>query len=124
MFTCSPARPWAGVTESHLNWIQSRGADPSIRTENFEPYLSPGRKLPIEVANEDGDTRNKLEVLEQLYAGTPKAKEPHPDIGCWWTLYDYGLDAVKTWAKEYKRVYPGEQIGSPHSQEAIPTSVF
>lgn len=28
---------------------QSRGADPSIRTENYEPYLNPGRKLPVEV---------------------------------------------------------------------------
>jgi hypothetical protein len=25
--------------------------------------------------------------------------EPHADIGDWWTLYDYGLDTVKTWAK-------------------------
>ena len=23
--------------------------------------------------------------------------EPHPDIGDFWTLYDYGLDTVKTW---------------------------
>jgi len=26
--------------------------------------------------------------------------EPHPDIGDWWTLYDYGPDAVRKWAKE------------------------
>ncbi len=29
--------------------MQSRGADPSIKTENYDPYLSPGRKLPVEV---------------------------------------------------------------------------
>lgn len=37
-----------------------------------------------------------------------QVREPHPDIGCWWTLYDYGLDSVKTWAKDYKREYPGK----------------
>lgn len=26
--------------------------------------------------------------------------EPHPDIGDWWTLYDYGPEAVRKWAKE------------------------
>ena len=36
-----------------------------------------------------------------------KVREPHPDIGCWWTLYDYGLDAVKQWDKDYKHPYPG-----------------
>lgn len=36
-------------------------------------------------------------------------REPHPDISCWWTLYDYGLDTVKTWAKDYKHEYPGER---------------
>lgn len=29
--------------------MQSRGADPSIRTENYDPYLNPGKKLPVEV---------------------------------------------------------------------------
>jgi hypothetical protein len=27
----------------------------------------------------------------------PQVPEPHPDIGDFWTLYDYGLDTVKTW---------------------------
>ena len=35
-------------------------------------------------------------------------RQPHPDIGCWWTLYDYGLDKVKTWDKDYEHPYPGE----------------
>lgn len=38
-----------------------------------------------------------------------QVREPHPDISCWWTLYDYGLDTVKTWAKDYKHPYPGER---------------
>ena len=38
----------------------------------------------------------------------PKVRQPHPDIGCWWTLYDYGLDKVKTWDKDYEHPYPGE----------------
>ena len=34
---------------------------------------------------------------------------PHEDIGCWWTLYDYGLDVVKTWPRDYVHPYPGDQ---------------
>lgn len=40
-----------------------------------------------------------------------KVREPHPGIGCWWTLYDYGLEKVKTWPKDYVHPYPG---ASPH----------
>jgi len=47
---------------------QSRGADPSIRTENYDPYLSPGKKLPIEVALDDFEVRSKLRALEKTYA--------------------------------------------------------
>lgn len=69
--------------------------------------------------------RNRLLALEKRYKDVPKARdgvhvtalvcepggaltrsatrvqkrEPHPDIGDWWTLYDYGLDTVKTWDK-------------------------
>ncbi len=46
-----------------------------------------------------------LKIL--LCAQVKKVREPHPDIGCWWTLYDYGLDAIKKWDKEYKHPYPG-----------------
>jgi hypothetical protein len=62
------------------------------------------------VAPEDPDVRARLVELDRLYAKTPKKREPHPDIGCWWTLYDYGLDVVKTWSKDYKHPYPGLQI--------------
>jgi [acyl-carrier-protein] S-malonyltransferase len=47
---------------------QTRGADPSIRTENYDPYLSPGHKLPIDVALEEEELRAKLKVLEKKYA--------------------------------------------------------
>ena len=178
--------------------MQNRGADPSIRTEDYDPYLSPGMKLPIEVALEEDEVRGKLKALEKKYAKagltcpqlndpafhkcscwrmplpvsaalphappsvvayscaqgphdqTPisvhassinrcvlllceaqqqpdklraacyqmngvvstcqqvqKVREPHPDIGCWWTLYDYGLDAVRAWDKTYVHPYPG-----------------
>jgi hypothetical protein len=49
-----------------------------------------------------------------VFCGGPQVKkvqEPHPDIGCWWTLYDYGLEKVKTWPKDYVHPYPG---ASPH----------
>lgn len=38
----------------------------------------------------------------------PSHAQPHPDIGCWWTLYDYGLEAVKGWKPGYVHPYPGE----------------
>ncbi len=43
---------------------QSRGADPTIKTEDYDPYLDPGRKLPIEVALEDEDFRSRLSALQ------------------------------------------------------------
>ena len=49
-------------------YTQTRGADPSIRTENYDPYLSPGHKLPIEVALEEKELRDKLKALEKKYA--------------------------------------------------------
>ena len=51
--------------------------------------------------------RSKILALEEKYKDTPKKREPHPDIGEWWTIYDYGLDTVKSWAKDYKHPYPG-----------------
>ena len=87
--------------------MQTRGADPTIRTEDFDPYLDPGKKLPIELAMEEDDTRSRLRALEQKYAAVKKVPQPHPDIGCWWTLYDYGLDAVKRWPPDHAHVYPG-----------------
>jgi [acyl-carrier-protein] S-malonyltransferase len=90
-------------------YLLSRGADPIIRTKDYDPYLDPGRKTPAEVAVPDPAIRAALDALEAKYAGTPKARRPHPDIGCWWTLYDYGVDVVKGWAADYVHPYPGER---------------
>ncbi|PSC70866.1 malonyl -acyl carrier transacylase [Micractinium conductrix] len=89
-------------------YLLSRGADPSLKTEDYDPYLNPGCKLPVEVATEDdgGITRARLLDLEKKYADVPKARVPHPDIGCWWTLYDYGPERVKAWEPDYKHPYP------------------
>ena len=32
-----------------LRWAQSRGADPSLKTEDYDPYLNPGPKTALEV---------------------------------------------------------------------------
>lgn len=52
--------------------VQSRGADPSIRTEEYDPYLNPGHHLPIDIACEDEGVRAKLLDLDKKYADTPK----------------------------------------------------
>jgi len=43
---------------------QSRGADPSVRTEDYDPYLDPGCKLAIDVAIEDECIRTQLLDLQ------------------------------------------------------------
>ena len=86
---------------------QSRGADPGIRTEDYDPYLDPGKKIPVELAIEDEEVRAQLLALEKKYASINKVREPHPNIGCWWTLYDHGLDAVRKWPKDHHHRFPG-----------------
>ena len=49
------------------------------------------------------------EYEDLVHENLMQVREPHPDISCWWTLYDYGIDTVKTWAKDYKHPYPGER---------------
>ena len=56
------------ICTSQLLSLQSRGADPGIRTENYDPYLSPGLKLPMDVALEDSEIRRKLKDLDKKYA--------------------------------------------------------
>ena len=87
-------------------YLLSRGADPSLLTEDYDPYLNPGRKTAIEIASEEKDTRDKLKKLEKKYASVKKAREPHSLIGDWWTLYDHGLEEVKTWKIDYDPVFP------------------
>ena len=48
---------------------------------------------------------------ETCPARASQVREPHRDIGCWWTLYDYGLDRVKLWARDYTHPYPGKRGG-------------
>lgn len=75
------------------------------------PASQPTPPMPaLQVAFEDdgGEVRRKLLALEKKYADVPKKQVPHPDIGCWWVLYDYGLDRVKAWDPAYKHPYPGE----------------
>lgn len=43
---------------------QSRGADPDVRTEDYDPYLDPGCKLAIDVAIEDECIRTQLLDLQ------------------------------------------------------------
>ena len=44
--------------------------------------------------------------------GVPlQVREPHPDVGDWWSVYDYGLDTIRGWAKDYKHPYPGQTAG-------------
>ena len=52
--------------------------------------------------------RARLAALERRYAQVPKAPPAHADLGDWWALYDYGLEAVAGWAPDHKHPYPGE----------------
>lgn len=97
--------------------MQSRGADPDILTEDYDPYLNPGCKKPVDVAIDDENTRTKLKALEKKYESVPKVRVPHPHIGCWWTIYDYGLDAIKKWDVNYTHPYP-EEIKRKKDKEA------
>ncbi|KIZ07315.1 (acyl-carrier-protein) S-malonyltransferase [Monoraphidium neglectum] len=87
-------------------YLLSRGADPSILTDDYDPYLDPGRKTPIQVAPEDEDVRARLAHLELRYATVPKAPLPHPDVGDWWALYDYGPEVVTGWPADFTPPYP------------------
>ena len=89
-----------------FEYLLLEGADPTITTNDYDPYLDPGLKTPLQVAIQDDDVRDRLQFLIDKYADVPKKPRCHPDLGCWWTLYDYGLDVVQTWAHDYKPDYP------------------
>lgn len=61
----------------------------------------------VAIDDDGGAIRGKLLGLEKKYAGVAKKPQPHPDLGCWWTLYDYGSESVKAWDRAYKHPYPG-----------------
>ncbi|WIA44196.1 hypothetical protein OEZ86_010517 [Tetradesmus obliquus] len=87
-------------------YLLSRGADPSLLTIDTDPYLNPGRKGVLDVAVDDDNVRQALAALNAKYEGVPKAPAPHPDVGDWWALYDYGLEAVAAWPHDYQHPYP------------------
>eukprot|EP00210_Caulerpa_lentillifera_P007207 g6896.t1 len=91
--------------EEIYEYLLSRGADPELESDVVDPYLDPVRKRPHEMCN-DEVVREHLVKLNEKYRTVAKSPESHPDIGCWWTLYDYGLEVVKTWNKDYKHPYP------------------
>eukprot|EP00873_Tetraselmis_striata_P035122 jgi/Tetstr1/455386/TSEL_042218.t1 len=100
-------------------YLLSRGADPSILSDDYDTYLNPGKKTPADTELScDQNVKDKILALEKLYASVPKAPETHPDIGCWWTLYDYGLDTVKKWPKTYVHPYP-EDIRRKQEQDTM-----
>jgi [acyl-carrier-protein] S-malonyltransferase len=98
-------------------YLLSEGGDPTIKSEDYDPYMNPGTKIAIEVSIDDDVVRGALRALEEKYAGVTKKPEPHPDIGEWWTLYDYGLDTVRTWAKDFEPDYPEERRRQKHIKE-------
>lgn len=63
-------------------YLLSRGADPSIASNDYEPYLNPGPKLPRDLCQTPA-ARASVEALERQYAGTPRQPLPHPDVGDW-----------------------------------------
>lgn len=52
-----------------------------------------------------------LLTMSDRYEGTAKKREPHPDVGCWWTLYDYGPETVQGWERNHVHPYPGAHYG-------------
>ncbi|MEW5315467.1 MAG: hypothetical protein WDW38_006893 [Sanguina aurantia] len=94
-------------------YLLSRGADPSILSDEIDAYLDPTCKTPAQFAAEDHPVRETLAALEVKYAGTPKVRQPHPDIGDWWAVYDYGLETVKGWALDYRHSYPEVRRSTP-----------
>jgi len=96
---------------SHVNgyleiyeYLLTRGADPTVKADDFDPYLDPGRKTPVELARKE--MRERLLELEERHKDVPRVRVPHPDIGDWWTLYDYGPDHVRSWAPDHAPAYP------------------
>ena len=98
-------------------YLLSEGADPAVLTEDYDPYLNPGRKTPVEVAIKDGPTRDALRFLEEKYADTPKKPRAHPDIGDWWALYDYGPETVYGWKSDFEPDYPERRRAAKDAAE-------
>jgi [acyl-carrier-protein] S-malonyltransferase len=92
-----------------FEYLLSEGADPAIECEDYDPYLNPGRKTPARLVDKDVEVRERIEELIEKYAHVEKRAEPHPALSDWWALYDYGLDEVRTWAKDFKKTFPEDR---------------
>ncbi|KXZ47596.1 hypothetical protein GPECTOR_34g755 [Gonium pectorale] len=87
--------------------LLSRGADPSILSEDFDPYLSPGPKSPQQMAVDDPRVRAALQALEDKYASVPK-------VGGW-----------RTWGRAGRVIFlfPGQgsqSVGMLSSAASLP----
>jgi [acyl-carrier-protein] S-malonyltransferase len=106
-------------------YLLTEGADPTIRTNDYDPYLNPGLKTSIQVAIDDEEIRGKLIALHEKYAHVPKRPEPHKDLSDWWACYDYGFDTVRKWPKDFQarpvRRSPYDAVGVMH---AVPQGFY
>ena len=93
-----------------FEYLLSEGADPSIESEDYDPYLDPGRKTPVALTKKDPEVHDKLVELVEKYAHVEKRPEPHVCLGDWWTLYDYGFDEVRTWPKDFVKEFPEDRL--------------
>ena len=92
-----------------FEYLLSEGADPAIECEDYDPYLNPGRKTPARLVAKDVEVSERIEELIEKYAHVEKRAEPHPALSDWWAVYDYGLDEVRTWAKDFKKTFPEDR---------------
>jgi hypothetical protein len=51
---CSPAADACGLSRPRA---QSEGADPGVLSDDFDPYLNPGRHAPVQLATDDPEAR-------------------------------------------------------------------
>jgi len=100
-----------------FEYLLSEGADPSIKTNDFDPYLNPGPKTPCELVAQDVEVYEKLCELVEKYAHVPKKPQPNESIGDWWALYDYGLDTVKTWPYDFRKEFPEDRRRNKASRD-------
>eukprot|EP00898_Chlorokybus_atmophyticus_P005012 jgi/Chlat1/5511/Chrsp360S05337 len=97
-------------------YLLSQGADPTLKTKDYDPYIHPGENLPFQL-QWNPSIQSSLKSLDAKHSSTPKVRDPHEDIGDWWALHDYGLDTIKKWDKEYKHPYPEIELRRKEEEE-------
>ena len=93
------------TTATSRSTSTSPRADPSLRTDDFDPYLDPGTKLPVDVAIKDDATRDAIRPLRRSARASWKKPEPHADIGDWWAPRSRSGDGGRM-AQRHKPEYP------------------